>query len=242
MDRRSFWNGSRWLEVSPDGKWAWDGEVWIAIPGQALATAKGSSYPAVDVLICFDTTGSMDGLIEPLTRQTAAFVAEAAARDLDLHWGLVAFGDLRVPEDKVVRYPFTSNAQTFSKQLKKMPRFSGGANCGETSLDALQAVATHSGWRADTVRICVLLTDEPPIGLRINLEDTGLNLRKQNIVVFCVSIEHRAYTWLSTITGGEWWNIEEPVPFDRMFGHLARRVMTLASEMWPRLAAGRERT
>jgi hypothetical protein len=180
----------------------------------------------------------MDDLIAPLVRQVATFVLEAGTRDLDLAWGLIAFGDLRVPGDKVVRYPFTADSRRFIKTLRAMPRFSGGGNVGETSLDALVAAAAHPEWRPGAVHVGILLTDEPPRGLRTTLEDAGRALREKRILLFCVSIRHRSYTWLAQVTGGEWWDIEEPAPFDRIFERLARRVMSLASELWPRLSSG----
>ena len=233
-----YWDGGRWLQVSPDGNWVWTGSQWVAAPQHPGPGGGGSNAPAVDVLVCFDTTGSMDDLIAPLVRQVATFVQEAATRDLDLAWGLIAFGDLRVPGDKVVRYPFTSDSRRFTKTLRAMPRFSGGGNVGETSLDALVTAATHPEWRPGSVHVGILLTDEAPRGVRTTLEDTGRALRERRIVLFCVSIKHRSYSWLAQVTGGEWWDIEEPVPFDRIFERLAHRVMTLASELWPRLSSG----
>ena len=234
-DGGSFWDGTAWLQVSDDGLWAWAGTRWIPIEQELSADDPLS--PAVDVLICFDTTGSMNDLIIPLVRQTSSFVREAADRQLDLHWSLVAFGDLRVPGDRVVRYPFTADTQVFTKALSHMPRFSGGGNIGETSLDALATAASHPAWRSNAARICVLLTDEPPRGLRISLEDAGRLLREQRIILFCVSIKHRSYSWLAQVTGGEWWDIEEPVPFERILERLAHRVMSLASEVWQRLGS-----
>lgn len=237
-DGRWYWDGDNWLQVSPDGNWVWPGSQWTVAPKVPGPGSEALSAPAVDVMVCFDTTGSMDHLIAPLVRQVGTFVEEAGSRGLDLRWGLIAFGDLRIPGDKVVRYPFTAEPKRFTKTLRAMPRFSGGGNVGETSLDALVTAATHPEWRPQAVHIGILLSDEAPKGFRTTLEETGRALREQRIVLFCVSIKHRSYSWLSQVTGGEWWDIDEPVPFDRIFERLARRVMTLASEMWPRPTSG----
>lgn len=230
--------GDHSLPTSPDDVWMSTGSQPIAAAGRPRQAAAGASMPAVDVLICFDTTGSMDDLIAPLVRQVATFVRESDARGLDLRWGLIAFGDLRVPGDKVVRYPFTDDRRKFVRALKGMPRFSGGGNRGETSLDALAAAARHPKWRPEAVHICVLLTDEVPRGVGVTLEECGRTLRERRVLLFCVSIRHRAYSWLAQVTGGEWWDIDQPVPFDEILARLARRVMTVATEVWPRLGSG----
>ena len=65
-DGRWYWDGGRWFQVSPDGNWVWTGSQWEAVSQHAGPGSGGSNAPAVDVLVCFDTTGSMDDLIAPL--------------------------------------------------------------------------------------------------------------------------------------------------------------------------------
>ena len=228
-DGRLWWDGARWLPVSEDGLWRWDGKTWLALNG------TGSE---VDLLICFDTTGSMSDKIASLVAQTATFVREAATRRFNLRWALIAFGDLRVPGDRIVKYPFTTDIGEFTKALRGMPEFSGGANSSETSLDALSVAALHKGWSSQAVRMCILITDEPPAGLEVDLETVGRQLRERRIVVFCVSPDHRAYRWLAQVTGGEWWDIYEPVPFERLLERLAKRMMQLAEKLRPLLSSG----
>lgn len=233
-DGRQWWNGTRWLPVSPDGRWRWNGQRWLAL--KAVANTAGSA--SVDILVCFDTTGSMSDMIGSLVAQTTSFVQEAASRRLDLRWSLIAFGDLRIQGDRIVRYPFTDDTASFSRTLREMPRFIGGGNSSETSLDALSVAALHDGWSATAVRMCILLTDEPPAGLEVDLETVGRQLRERRIVTFCVAPDHRAYRWLAQVTGGEWLDIFEPVPFDRLLGRLAKRMMRLAEGLHPLLASG----
>ena len=190
------------------------------------------------VPICFDTTGSMNDLIIPLVRQTSSFVREAADRQLDLHWSLVAFGDLRVPGDRVVRYPFTADTQALTEGaephaqvLRRWQHWRDLARRpGHRRLPSCLAFQRCTHMRSPR-------THEPPRGLRISLEDAGRLLREQRIILFCVSIKHRSYSWLAQVTGGEWWDIEEPVPFERILERLAHRVMSLASEVWQRLGS-----
>jgi von Willebrand factor type A domain len=237
-DGHFWWDGARWLPISDDGRWRWSGTRWLLMESTPSRPGSSPGRPGVDLLVCFDTTGSMSDKIAGLVAQTSTFVQEAATRQLDLRWGLIAFGDLRVPGDRIETYPFTAKPGEFTKSLRGMPRFSGGANTGETSLDALSAAAQHAGWRADAVRMCILITDEPPVGAEVDLETVGQQLRAEHIVVFCVSPDHRAYRWVTKVTGGEWWDIFERVPFERLLERLAGTVMTLAARLVPQLGSG----
>jgi hypothetical protein len=226
-DGRQWWDGSRWLPISDDGRWRWDGSRWLAV-------GEGG----IDLLVCFDTTGSMDDKIPGLIAQTANFVQAASASHFNLRWGLIAFGDLRVDGDKIVQYPFTTSTPEFVGALRRMPSFLGGGNSGETSLDALYAAAQHRGWTSTSVRMTVLITDEPPVGLDVDLEMVGQAMREQRIVVFCVGPEHRAYRWLAKVTGGDFWDIYERVPFERILERLAKRMVKVAEQIRPLLSAG----
>ena len=228
-DGHHWWDGSRWLPLSDDGRWRWDGSGWLAV----------GVVGDIDLLVCFDTTGSMEDKIPSLVAQTANFVHSAAASQFSIRWALIAFGDLRVTGDKIVKYPFTTSTPEFVSALRRMPRFSGGGNTGETSLDALYAAARHQDWSSRSIRMCVLITDEPPVGLEVDLEMVGQAMREQKIVAFCVGPEHRAYRWLAQVTGGDFWDIYERVPFEQILERLAKRMVKVAEKLRPMLSAGR---
>jgi len=46
--------------------------------------------------------------------------------------------------------------------LRRLPRFSGGSNVGESSLEAVLA-GLAKPYRPDAVIVLVVLTDEPPL-------------------------------------------------------------------------------
>lgn len=237
-DGRFWWDGARWLPISDDGRWRWSGERWLPMEATPPQPERAADHAGVELLVCFDTTGSMSDKIRGLVAQTATFVREATARQLNLRWALIAFGDLRVDGDRIDIYPFTAQPDEFTRSLRRMPQFYGGGNTGETSLDALSAAARHPGWSAGAVHMCVLITDEPPVGVEVDLETVGLELRAQRIVVFCVAPDHRAYRWLAQVTGGEWWDIFERVPFERLLERLAGTMMALAARLAPQLGSG----
>jgi hypothetical protein len=95
---------------------------------------------AVDVCFVFDTTGSMSNKIAGLTACMVDFVGELS--ELQLNWRIttVPYGDLTVSTDKIVSdLPFVRSYDDAVQQLRTMPRFSGGSNYGESTLDLSEA-------------------------------------------------------------------------------------------------------
>jgi hypothetical protein len=138
-----------------------DGSTVSLQPGTRVSFA---GRPLVDICLVFDTTGSMSDKIDGLISCMTGFVDRLT--ELGLNWQLttVPFGDLTVPGDRVVtQLPFVDSAEAAKAQIRSMPRFSGGSNEGESCVEAMRA-ALSKPWREGTVRILVLLTDEPALG------------------------------------------------------------------------------
>ena len=89
-------------------------------------------------MFVIDTTGSMSDKIKGLLQTCAKFVDRFSRLQMDSRIAIVAFGDLTVKTDKIVATGFTNQIETTKTSLKKIPRFSGGGNRGESSLEALQ--------------------------------------------------------------------------------------------------------
>src|SRR5207302_1878314 len=113
------------------------------------------SLPAdVDFTLAFG-----DGLIE----SCQSFVDRLATRRIDWVAAVVGFGDLTVEGDRIVATPFSSSAERVKSLLRGLPRYSGGGNEGESSLEALSAALAQPGYRADAMKVVVLITDEPAL-------------------------------------------------------------------------------
>jgi hypothetical protein len=165
----------------------------------------GSSKRAeADVCFVFDTTGSMSDKIDGLIRCMSSFVDELASLGLDWRCTCVPFGDLQVPGDRVdAQLPFVATADAARTQLQHLPRFSGGSNWGESSVEALLA-GSHKPWREGAVRVIVLLTDEPAHGGPQRSQEVLQRLRQREIICFVAS-PHQAYfiDWAAR-NGGQW--------------------------------------
>jgi hypothetical protein len=137
-----------------------DGNLVALRPGTSVKIERSLA----DICIVFDTTGSMSDKIDGLINCMTGFVDQLGKLSLDWQISVVPFGDLTVPGDRVeLQLPFVKTVDLAKQQLRQMPRFSGGANQGESSIDAILG-AIGKPWRNNTVRIAVLLTDEPALG------------------------------------------------------------------------------
>jgi hypothetical protein len=163
-------------------------------------TASGK----VDICFVFDTTGSMSDKIDGLVASTAELVADLAAMAIDWRVTTVPFGDLTIPGDRVVTdQPFVNSREAAQAQLRSMPRFSGGGNTGESSLEAINA-ALDKTYRSDAVKVIVLITDEPALGDRFSIVATGQHLRGAEVICFVASPDLPYYRSWAANCGGTW--------------------------------------
>lgn len=179
-----------------------DGTLVSLRPGISVETKRSLA----DVSIVFDTTGSMSDKIDGLVACMTDFVDQLGRLSLDWRITVVPFGDLTIPGDRIeLERPFVRTVAQAKQQLRQMPRFSGGGNDGESSIEALLG-ATGKPWRKGAVRIAVLLTDEPALGAhRSRLVLT--KLRSAEIITFIASPNYEYFRSWASGTGGKWLEI-----------------------------------
>lgn len=172
------------------------------VPGQEYRSTATSE---VDVNFIFDTTGSMTDKIDGLVASTVDLVRELATLSLDWRVTTVPFGDLTIPGDEVVsKQPFVTTHEAAEKQLRTMPRFSGGGNEGESSLEAIDA-ALRKSYRRSAVKILVLITDEPALQNRShNINNTGRALREAEVIFFAATPDLPYFKQWAKECGGAW--------------------------------------
>lgn len=162
----------------------------------------------VDICLVFDTTGSMSDKIDGLVRCVVDFVRELAKLELDWQLTAVPFGDLTVPGDRVVGdLPFVTTREAGERMIRSMPRFSGGGNDGESSLEAVLA-ALRKPYRARSVKVLVVLTDEPPlVSAQLDVNTVARALRKKEFVCFVASPDLAGFRRWADENGGKWYRI-----------------------------------
>ena len=180
----------------------------LKLPGGRLAALKPGTRikldrAEVDVCFVFDTTGSMSDKIDGLVACMTDFVEAFSQLALDWRCTCVPFGDLTVPGDRVdAQLPFVATADEAKLQLRQMPRFSGGGNTGESSIEAMLA-AIGKPWRQEAVRVLVLLTDEPALEVR-RAQQILEKLQADEIICFAASPPEAYYRDWAQRNGGQW--------------------------------------
>lgn len=208
------------------------------ITQETLLATRGKS---VDLVFVIDTTGSMSDKIKSLLQTATKFVDRFGRLQMDSRIAIVAFGDLNVKSDKIVATGFTRNIETTKQSLQKIPRFSGGANRGESSLEALQK-AMGMDFRDNVVKVALLITDEPALQTRqVKASDIIEQLVDREILTFVVSTPEKYFKEMAAVTGGRWYRISAQTDFTdllEMFGDIADRVSETVADVY-RIGDGR---
>jgi Mg-chelatase subunit ChlD len=202
------------------------------LPG---ATVPSGTTPGrkLDLVFVIDTTGSMSDKIDGLLQTCAKFVDEFADLQLQHRLAVVAFGDLRVRGDKIVRTDFTSNVEVTKKSLKNIPRYKGGGNKGESSLEAI-GKALDLPFDEDAVKAIILITDEPAHQKHIKANEMIGRLAEREFLVFVVSPPLDYFKAMAKRNGGKWYKIAANTDFTdllQIFRDMASRVSHVVSDV-----------
>ena len=194
-----------------------------------MEVGRDSTKPRADLVFVIDTTGSMSDKIDGLIESCQSFVDRLAAKRIDWVAAVVGFGDLTVEGDRIVATPFSSSADRVKALLRGLPRYSGGGNEGESSLEALQAALNQPGYRADAMKVVVLITDEPALQRKLRPATMSGRLREAGAITFVLSPNIKYFRSMATDTGGEWWNVESGGDFSKILAAFDRIATKVAS-------------
>jgi hypothetical protein len=206
----------------------------------AMEIGQDSAKARADLVFVIDTTGSMNDKIDGLIESCQSFVDKLAAKRIDWVAAVVGFGDLTVEGDRIVATPFSSSADRVKALLRGLPRYSGGGNEGESSLEALQAALDQPGYRADAMKIVVLITDEPALQRKLRPAAVTGKLRQAGAIAFVLSPKIKYFQAMATETGGQWWNVTTGGDFSQIlavFDGIATQVAATVAAVH-RLAGG----
>ena len=137
-------------------------------------TPKGMGK--LDMVIAFDTTGSMAAYIEDVRRQVADMIPDLFKDNEDLRLGIVAFGDycdMTNRNDFGDAYqciPLTDNENDIIKFVKESKDTSGGDGDEFYEL-VLKKIIDESPWREDSSKAILLIADAAPHELGYTYRD-----------------------------------------------------------------------
>lgn len=192
-----------------------------------MEVGRDSTKALADLVFVIDTTGSMNDKIDALIESCQSFVDRLATRRIDWAAAVVGFGDLTVEGDRIVATPFSSSAERVKTLLRGLPRYSGGGNEGESSLEALRAALNQPGYRTGAMKVLVLITDEPALQRQLRPSTMTGMLREAGAIAFVLSPKIKYFRSLAADTGGEWWNVDSGGDFSKIlavFDKIATKV------------------
>lgn len=191
-------------------------------PGETLTlddkvTPKGKGK--LDMVIAFDTTGSMAAYIDDVRHQVAEMIPRIFKDNEDLRLGIVAFGDYCDMDnretfgDAYQCIPLTDNENDIIKFVKESKDTSGGDGDEFYEL-VLRKIIDESPWREDSSKAILLIADAAPhevgytyrdyvVGNQIDWRTEAKKAADMKIKIDTVSICGRPwYKELSAMTNG----------------------------------------
>jgi uncharacterized protein (DUF58 family) len=200
---------------------------------QGKAVAPGGNR-GIDLVFVIDTTGSMSNKIEGLLNTAQRFVDELGTLGLSHRVGVVAFGDLTVTGDDVRVFGFAKDVAQIKRTLREIPRYSGGANEGESSLEALTKAMTLQ-FREKVVKAFILITDEPALEHALSVKQVTRQLAQMEILTFVIAPAKAYYQEMAQKTGGKWHEVSAQTDFTDlldMFKRVATKVSQVVSDVY----------
>lgn len=180
-------------------------------------TPKGKGK--LDMVIAFDTTGSMAAYIDDVRHQVAEMIPRIFKDNEDLRLGIVAFGDYcdmvnhDTFGDAYQCIPLTDNENDIIKFVKESKDTSGGDGDEFYEL-VLKRIIDESPWREDSLKAILLIADADPheigytyrdyvVGNQIDWRIEAKKAADMKIKIDTVSICGRPwYKELSAMTNG----------------------------------------
>ena len=130
----------------------------------------------LDMVIAFDTTGSMAAYIEDVRKQVADLIPRLFKDNDNLRLGIVAFGDYCDMESKHVFgdafqcLPLTNNENDIIKFIRETKDTSGGDGDEFYEL-VIKKIVEETAWREGSTRSILLISDAEPHELGYTYQD-----------------------------------------------------------------------
>jgi hypothetical protein len=156
----------------------------------STATSSTDSVKKTDIVISFDTTGSMYPCLAEVRRHTTAMTERLFREIPDLRVAIIAHGDYCDGPKVITQLDFTDTQEEIKNFIQNAPSTSGGdyPECYELVLRNIKSLS----WRFDaTMKSLILIGDAPPHEKnenphKIDWREEAESLKNRNIQVFSV--------------------------------------------------------
>lgn len=135
--------------------------------GQTTATVEEKKAPLLDMVVAFDTTGSMGAYIAAVRKHAAQVVTDMISQNPGLMIKVVAFGDycdMATPTDFGTAYQesqLTNNVKELVKFIEEASNTSGG-DTDEFYELVIRKISNETPWREGSKRSVLLIGDCEP--------------------------------------------------------------------------------
>lgn len=185
----------------------------------SMANISAENLGTLDMVIAFDTTGSMSAYIDDVRAQVADLVPRLFNENPDLRIGIVAFGDycdMAAPTTFGKAYqalPLTDDKAAIIQFVRSAQR-TGGGDADEFYELVLKKILCEMPWRKEAAKSIILIADADPrevgyvypeyqIHNDIDWREVARQAAAANVRIDTVSILGRPwYHELSQITNG----------------------------------------
>lgn len=143
-------------------------------------TAKKEASSAHDMIVAFDTTGSMSAYIEAVKKHVVELIPDLFSKNPDIRIGIVAFGDYCDMESKDVfgkayqSLDLTTDKEDIIKFVKNA-RNTGGGDGDEFYELVIHKIVTETSWRKDAKKSVLLIADANPHPVGYSYKDIVKN-------------------------------------------------------------------
>lgn len=186
---------------------------------KAFEEIKPKNVGKLDMVIAFDTTGSMARYIGAVRKEVASLIPELFADNEDLRLGIVAFGDycdMKNPQEFGDAYQFiepTNNENDLIKFVMESKDTNGGDGDEFYEL-VLKRIVDETPWREDATKTILLIADARPhplgytyekcvVGNDIDWREEARKAAAKKIKIDTVTItDAEWYRELSAMTNG----------------------------------------
>lgn len=151
--------------------------IVLLLSSAATPSASAATPARTDILLVFDTTGSMDGALDAARDKVDGLVAQLSSRLPDVQYGLAEVRDHELYgafEDQpyTLRQGITADVGALKSALSGLEADGGGDNAEAYGTALLSADLGTGGvnWRPGARRLVVLIADEMPHDDDLNLD------------------------------------------------------------------------
>lgn len=178
----------------------------------------------IDLVVSFDTTGSMYPVLSQVRTEVEKFVHTMFSEFSDLRLGIIAHGDYCDKDD-----PYTIRVMDLTRDKNKLCKFvketqkTYGGDTDECYELVLNTARTVINWRDEAQRVLVLIGDASPHGVRypqntehLDWEEEAKKLGKDDVKIFSVhalsyyrSSSKGFYKSIAELSGGVYLTLDQ---------------------------------